>query len=85
VTDFDLQQTPRSADREWRGMTPLRTGAELLLGVSFFVAVAFGAAGVRAGHTSIVAELAAIAFLASLTCVLVNWFTAAPEEPRGWE
>jgi len=78
---------PDATAPEWGGMTFLRAGAELLLGLSFIVATAFGGYAAITQHPSIVAQLAAITFMCSLVCVLVNWFTApATDEHRlGWE
>ncbi|MFZ7086760.1 hypothetical protein [Curtobacterium sp. RRHDQ10] len=82
-----LNDVERAVAPEWSGMTWLRAGAELTLGLSFFVTMAFGAIGAVQGETSIVAQLSAIAFVCSLLCVLVNWFTApaTDEHRRGWE
>ena len=87
MTQYELP-TDRPATT-WRGLSFLRTGAELLLGISFITAMAFGGFGAVVHHTSIVAELAAIAFFCSLVCVLVNWFTAVEDDGardhKGWD
>jgi hypothetical protein len=57
----------------------VRTAAELLLGLTFLVTVGFGGFGAATGHVSLVAQLGAIAFLTTLTCVLVSWFTGDGE------
>lgn len=82
-----LDRAERIVAPEWAGMTWLRAGTELLLGLSFLVTVGFGFAGVVAGETSIVAQLSAIVFVCSLAAVLVNWFTATTDDShrRGWE
>lgn len=84
VTIRDVPRAQR-ATTEWSGMTYIHTGAELLLGISFIVTVVFAALGVVEHHRSIVAEVAAIAFICSLAAVLLDWVTATDEDPRGWD
>lgn len=59
----------------WQHRSLASTAAELLLGLSFVVTVAFAGWGAATGHTSPVAQLGAVVFLVTLTVVLVNWFT----------
>ena len=56
------------------------TAAELLLGLSFIVTMAFAGWGAATGHTSPVAQLGAVVFVVTLTVVLVNWFTQVEVE-----
>jgi hypothetical protein len=87
MTQYELP-TDRTTTA-WRGLSFLRTGAELLLGISFITAMAFGGFGAVVHQTSVVAELAAIVFCCSLVCVLVNWFTVSEDEGarghKGWD
>ena len=53
---------------------------ELLLGLSFLVAVSFGGYGAAVGQPSVVAQLGALVFLVTLTCALVSWFRPADRE-----
>jgi hypothetical protein len=80
-----VQQLRSTRRPEWAALPFLRTGAELTLGLSFFATMAFAALGAAEQHVSILAEISGLVFVCSLTCVLVNWFAAAPEPPRGWE
>jgi hypothetical protein len=77
VTDTDLT-VQRARTSEWPGQRAVRSGVELLLGLSFFAAVAFGGYGAATGHVSVVAQVAAVVFIASLTCALVQWFSGEP-------
>ncbi|MFJ3384297.1 MULTISPECIES: hypothetical protein [unclassified Curtobacterium] len=81
----DTSTRPARPATTWDRHSPVRTGAELLLGLSFFVTVGFAGYGAATGHTSLVAQLGAIAFLTTLTCVLVAWFSGAgaPDEDAG--
>ncbi|PYY33183.1 MULTISPECIES: hypothetical protein [unclassified Curtobacterium] len=62
-------------------LTGVRTSVELLLGLSFLVAVSFGGYGAAVGQVSVVAQLGALVFLVTLTCALVSWFRPADREP----
>lgn len=73
----DTTTSPARPATTWEQHSPVRTAAELLLGLSFFVTMAFGGYGAATAHTSIVAGLSAIVFLTTLTCVLVSWFSGA--------
>ncbi|MBT2502785.1 hypothetical protein [Curtobacterium sp. ISL-83] len=74
----------RPAPAEWPNRTTVRTVAELLLGLSFTAAVAFGGYSASTGQLAVLAQAAAIVFVVTATCVLVSWFhgveTAAPAE-----
>jgi hypothetical protein len=78
MTNHSLQND--AAARRWHGLSAVRTGAELLLGISFITAMAFGGWGAVMSRTSVVAELAALTFCVSLVCVLVNWFRAVEDD-----
>ena len=54
----------------------MRTAAELLLGLSFTVAVAFGGYAASTGRMAVVSQAAGIVFVVTSTCVLVSWFRA---------
>lgn len=58
----------------------VQTAAELLLGLSFLVTTLAGGYHVLVGGTSIVAQVGAVVFLVTLTCVLVSWFRALEAE-----
>jgi hypothetical protein len=62
-------------------VTGVRTSVELLLGLSFLVAVSFGGYGAAVGHVSVVAQAGAVVFLVTLTCAVVSWFHPADREP----
>ncbi|GAA1491901.1 hypothetical protein [Curtobacterium herbarum] len=78
VTQTPVPRAPRPSTTP---LTGVRTSVELLLGLSFLVVVSFGGAGAAAGHVSVVAEVAAVVFLVTLTCAVVSWFRPADREP----
>lgn len=66
-------------------MVYVHTAAELLLGVSFIVTVVFAAIAFVSHHSSVVAEVGAVAFVCSLVAVLLDWTTAPDDDQRGWD
>ncbi|WIB78168.1 hypothetical protein DEJ28_03430 [Curtobacterium sp. MCPF17_002] len=70
----------RATTTRWERHSPLQTFAELLLGLSFTAAVAFGGYGVVTGQLTVLSQVAGIVFLVTLTCVLVSWFRAVERE-----
>ncbi len=81
VTDTTTR-TPRTTT-DWPHRTSVRTFAELLLGLSFTAAVAFGGYSAVTGHMALAAQGAAVVFLVTLTCVLVSWFRQVEAEESG--
>lgn len=73
----DTTTRPARTTAEWQHRGPLRVAVELLLGLSFVAAVAFGGYAASTGHLAVLAQLAAMVFLVTLTCVLVSWFRTA--------
>ncbi|MGN8051016.1 hypothetical protein ACTJKO_15155 [Curtobacterium sp. 22159] len=73
MTDTSARPAPADTAR-WEGRSTLRTVAELLLGLSFTVAVAFGGYAASTGRMVVVSQAAGIVFVITLTCVLVSWF-----------
>ncbi|ROP74680.1 hypothetical protein [Curtobacterium sp. PhB115] len=69
----------RAAATRWE-RSSLQTAAELLLGLSFTAAVAFGGYAAVTGQMTVVSQGAGIVFLVTLTCVLVSWFRAVERE-----
>lgn len=79
----DTTSRPARPVTEWPTRTSVRTYAELLLGLSFAAAVAFGGYSAATGHMAIAAQGAAVVFLVTLTCVLVSWFRQVDAEESG--
>ena len=79
----DTTTRPARPTAEWPARTSVRTYAELLLGLSFTAAVAFGAYSAATGHMAIAAQGAAVVFLVTLTCVVVSWFREVDAEEAG--
>jgi hypothetical protein len=79
VTDTSTRPAPGTATR-WERHAPLRTAAELSLGLSFAVTTAFGGYSAATGHLAVVAQVAGIVFVVTLTCVVVSWFRAVERE-----
>lgn len=83
VTDTSTRPAPGTATR-WERHSPLRTAAELSLGLSFTVATAFGGYTAATGHLAVVSQVAGVAFVVTLMCVVVTWFRAVErEDARG--
>ena len=78
----DTSTRPATAPTTWPYASSLRTAAELLLGLSFLATVAFGGFAALAGERSVVAQVAAVVFLVTLTCVLVSWFRGVEADDR---
>ena len=84
MTHTPTVPTPPSSHAPQAATAPLtgvRTSVELLLGLSFLVAVSFGGSGVVLGHVSVVSQAAAAVFVVTLTCAVVSWFRPADQEP----
>lgn len=79
----DIIDRPARTATEWPHRTSVRTYAELLLGLSFTAAVAFGGYSAVTGHMAIAAQGAAVVFLVTLTCVVVSWFREVDAEESG--
>ncbi len=72
---------PRARNRDPLGAPlPLRTAAELSLGLSFAVTTAFGGYSAATGQLAVVSQVAGIVFVVTLMCVLVSWFRAVDHE-----
>lgn len=80
VTTTSTRPARPSAPAQWQYRSSVRTAAELLLGLSFTAAVAFGGYSAVTGRMGLFAQGAAIVFLVTLTCVLVSWFRAVELE-----
>ena len=76
----DTIDRPLSVPTEWPHRSSVRTYAELLLGLSFTAAVAFGGYSAATGRMAVAAQGAAIVFLVTLTVVVVQWFVAVDLE-----
>jgi hypothetical protein len=79
VTDTSTRPA-RATTTRWERHSPLQTFAELSLGLSFTATVAFGGYAASTGQLTVVSQVAAVAFLVTLTCVLVSWFRAIERE-----
>jgi hypothetical protein len=79
VTDTSTRPA-RAAATRWERHSPLQTLAELSLGLSFTATVAFGGYAAATGQLAVVSQVAAVAFLVTLTCVVVSWFRAVERE-----
>jgi hypothetical protein len=66
--------TPVPARTTARPTSTARTAAELFLGLSFLVTSLAGGYGILVGGTPVIAQVGAVVFLVTLTCVLVSWF-----------
>jgi hypothetical protein len=75
--------TPVPARTDARPTSSARTAAELFLGLSFLVTSIAGGFRILVGGTAIVAQVGAVVFLVTLTCVLVSWFRALEAEDDG--
>ncbi|EYT63045.1 hypothetical protein H489_0112025 [Curtobacterium flaccumfaciens UCD-AKU] len=71
----------RAAATRW-DRPALQTFAELLLGLSFVTAVAFGGYASVTGQLAVVSQGAAVVFVVTLTLVLVSWFRGVEREER---
>jgi tetrahydromethanopterin S-methyltransferase subunit E len=80
VTDTSTRPA-RAAATRW-DRPALQTFGELLLGLSFVAAVAFGGYASVTGQLAVVSQGAAVVFLVTLTLVLVSWFRAVEREER---
>jgi uncharacterized membrane protein YcjF (UPF0283 family) len=81
VTHASISAPTATAVRPRAGSwTSVRTAAELLLGLSFFVTVAAGWYGAAVEQASIVTPVAAVVFLVTLTCVVVSWFREVDQD-----
>ena len=84
VTHASISAPTAAAVRPRTGSwTSVRTAAELLLGLSFFVTVASGWYGAAVEQASVVTPVAAVVFLVTLTCVLVSWFREVDQDSDG--
>ena len=81
MTDTSTRPARDTATR-WERHSTLQTFAELLLGLSFTAAVAFGGYAAVTGRMTVLSQGAGIVFLVTLTCVLVSWFRAVEREER---
>jgi len=81
VTDTSTRPARDTATR-WERHSTLQTFAELLLGLSFTAAVAFGGYAAVTGRMTVLSQGAGVVFLVTLTCVLVSWFRAVEREER---
>jgi hypothetical protein len=79
VTDTSMRPAHATASR-WERHSSLQTFAELLLGLSFTAAVAFGGYAAVTGRMTVLSQGAGVVFLVTLTCVLVSWFRAVERE-----
>jgi len=79
VTDTSTRPARDTATR-WERHSSLQTFAELLLGLSFTAAVAFGGYAAVTGRMTVLSQVAGVVFLVTLTCVLVSWFRAVERE-----
>ncbi|WIB16119.1 hypothetical protein DEJ34_03010 [Curtobacterium sp. MCPF17_050] len=75
--------TPSAVRARTGSWTSVRTAAELLLGLSFFVTVASGWDGAAVGQATVVTPVAAVVFLVTVTCVLVSWFRELDQDSDG--
>jgi hypothetical protein len=75
--------TPTPLRTAARPTSAARTAAELLLGLSFLVTSIAGGYGILVGGTPVIAQVGAVVFLVTLTCVLVSWFRALDAEDDG--
>ena len=79
MTDTSTRPAADSTTR-WERHSSLQTFAELLLGLSFTATVAFGGYTAATGRLAVCSQVAGVAFLVTLTCVLVSWFRAVERE-----
>ncbi|MFJ7288143.1 hypothetical protein ACIQUC_07500 [Curtobacterium sp. NPDC098951] len=79
MTDTSTRSAHATASR-WERHSSLQTFAELLLGLSFTAAVAFGGYAAVTGRMTVLSQGAGVVFLVTLTCVLVSWFRAVERE-----
>ena len=79
MTDTSTRPARADASR-WERHSSLQTFAELLLGLSFTAAVAFGGYAAATGRMTVLSQGAGVVFLVTLTCVLVSWFRAVERE-----
>ncbi|MBA8989841.1 hypothetical protein FHW23_001073 [Curtobacterium pusillum] len=79
MTDTSTRSA-RDTAAPWERHSSLQTFAELLLGLSFTAAVAFGGYAAVTGRMTVLSQGAGIVFLVTLTCVLVSWFRAVEHD-----